>query len=78
MIGERALLAARLTAQRLSGPPAGSVLETTRHLLAVQAQDLRGARLALRVRTASRHTSDLDRALTDERSVIVTWAMTRG
>src|SRR5205085_5896565 len=49
-------------------------LEATRHLLAVQAQDLRGARLALRVRTASRHTSDLDRALTDERSVIVTWA----
>jgi hypothetical protein len=49
------------------------VLEATRHLLAVQAQDPRGARLALRARTVDGHSSDLDRALTDERSLIITW-----
>jgi hypothetical protein len=67
------LLAARLAAQRLSGSPAGGVVEVTHHLLAVQAQDPRAARLALRVRTAGGHASAVDRALTDERSLIVTW-----
>ena len=67
------MLAARLGAQRLSGSPAGGVVEATRHLLAVQAQDPRAARLALRVRTAGGHASAVDRALTDERSLIVTW-----
>lgn len=70
---ERSLLAARLTAQQLSGPPAPSVLEATRQLLAVQAQDPRGARLALRARTDGGHASDLDRALSHDRSLIITW-----
>ena len=38
----RELLALRLTAQLLSGTPATDVVEVTRHLLAVQAQDPRG------------------------------------
>jgi Winged helix DNA-binding domain len=67
------LLAARLAAQRLSGPPAADGLDATRHLLAVQAQDPRGARLALRVRTAAGHSSDIDRALSQERSLVITW-----
>jgi hypothetical protein len=67
------VLAARLTAQLLSGTPAPSVIEATRHLLAVQGQDPRGARLALRVRTLSTHRSDTDDALTSERSLIITW-----
>ncbi len=71
---EKWMLAARLAAQRLSGDPAASVVEATRHLLAVQAQDPRAARLALRARTAGGRASDVDRALTEERSVIVTWA----
>lgn len=71
---DSALLAARLGAQRLSGPPAQDVVEATRHLLAVQAQDPRGARLALRARTTSKHASDLHGALTVHRSLIVTWA----
>jgi hypothetical protein len=50
------------------------VVEATRHLLAVQAQDPRGARLALRARTAGGHASALDHALTVERSVVITWA----
>jgi uncharacterized protein YcaQ len=67
------VLAARLAAQRLSGTPAADVVETTRHLLAVQAQDPRGARLALRPRTAVGHASAVDDALTNERSLIITW-----
>ena len=67
------LLAARLTAQRLSGPRSSDVVETTRHLLAIQGQDPRAARLALRARTTATHVSDIERALTDERSLIITW-----
>jgi hypothetical protein len=69
----RSLLAARLAAQRLSGTPAADAVDATRHLLAVQGQDLRGARLAVRARTASGHASDVDRALTGERSLVITW-----
>jgi hypothetical protein len=67
------VLAARLAAQRLSGPPAAGPLEVARHLLAVQAQDARAARLAIRVRSADGHRSDVDRALSEERSLIITW-----
>jgi hypothetical protein len=70
---EPSLLAARLAAQRLSGAPAGDVVDATRHLLAVQAQDPRGARLALRPRIAAGHASAVDHALTNERSLIITW-----
>ncbi len=72
-LADRPVIAARLAAQRLSGPPAADVVEATRHLLAVQAQDPRGARLALRARTAGGHASAIDRALTDQRSLVVTW-----
>jgi hypothetical protein len=67
------LLASRLTAQRLSGPRSADVVATTRHLLAIQGQDPRAARLALRARTTGTHVSDVDRALTDERSLVITW-----
>jgi len=69
----RSLLAARLAAQRLSGTPAADVLEATRHLLAVQGQDPRAARLALRARTTVAHASAVDHALTSERSLVITW-----
>ena len=65
-------MAARLAAQRLSGTPALDVVDATRHLLAVQGQDPRAARLALRARTAGGHASAVDHALTDERSLIIT------
>jgi hypothetical protein len=67
------VLASRLAAQRLSGPPAEGPLEVTRHLLAVQAQDPRGARLAIRARTTPGRASDVDRALTEDRSLVITW-----
>ena len=43
------------------------------HLLAVQAQDARGARLAIRARTTGLTLADLDTALTVERSLVITW-----
>jgi hypothetical protein len=42
-------------------------------LLAVQGQDLRGARLAVRARSEGLTVADLDRALTEERSLLITW-----
>ncbi len=68
------MLAVRLRAQRLSGPPGRDPVTVTRHLLAIQAQDGRGARLAIRARTPPRTTAaDVDRALTHERSLLITW-----
>jgi hypothetical protein len=74
---DRTVLARRLAAQLLSGSPAGGVVEATRHLLAVQAQDPRAARLALRARAAVGHASAVDEALTHERSLIITWVNRR-
>ena len=42
-------------------------------MLAIQAQDPRGARLAVRARTAGGHSSDVDRALSVDRSLVITW-----
>ena len=65
--------AGRFAAQLLSGEPARSVTAVVRRLLAVQGQDPRGARLAIRPRSAGLTAADVDRALTDERSVLITW-----
>jgi hypothetical protein len=70
---QASLLPARLAAQLLSGTSAADPLAATRHLLAVQSQDPRAARLALRVRTAGGHSSAVDHALTVERSLVITW-----
>jgi DNA glycosylase AlkZ-like len=66
-------LAQRLAAQLLSGPPAEDTVQVAGHLLAVQAQDPRGARLAVRARSRARSAADVDDALTRDRSVVVTW-----
>jgi hypothetical protein len=65
------VLAERLSAQLLSGPPAGAVVDVVRRLLAIQAQDPRGARLAIRARSAGLSAADVDRALTLDRSVVI-------
>ncbi len=62
----------RLHAQLLSGPGAASAVDVTERLLAVQAQDARGARLAIRARTRGLTVADVDREL-GERSLLVTW-----
>ncbi|MFI5080505.1 MAG: DNA glycosylase AlkZ-like family protein, partial [Streptosporangiales bacterium] len=67
------LAAQRLHAQLLSGAPARTVAGVTGHLLAIQAQDPRGARLAVRARTSGLLATDVDDALTADRSVVVSW-----
>jgi hypothetical protein len=71
--GRPSLAAERLRAQLLTGTPARSVARVTGHLLAVQAQDPRGARLAVRARTSGLLAADVDQALTADRSVVVSW-----
>jgi hypothetical protein len=63
----------RLTAQGLTGPPGRGPVEVAQRLLAIQAQDPRGARLAVRARTRGVSAADIDRALTEERSLVITW-----
>jgi DNA glycosylase AlkZ-like len=67
------VLEARLTAQLLSGPPARDPVAVAERLLAVQGQDPRGARLAVRARSQGLTAADVDRALTEERSLLITW-----
>jgi hypothetical protein len=69
----RAPLAERLTAQGLAGGALGSPEAVAGRLLAVQGQDPRGVRLAVRARTAGLRAADVDRALTEERSLLITW-----
>ena len=64
---------ARLGAQLLVGEPTPGPVEVAQHLLAIQAQDPVGARLAVRARTRGTVAADVDRALTEDRSLVVTW-----
>lgn len=66
------MLAQRLAAQLLSGPPAREAAGVCERLLAVQGQDPRGFRLAVRARTRGLTAADIDRALGD-RALVVTW-----
>ncbi|HMH94704.1 MAG TPA: winged helix DNA-binding domain-containing protein [Streptosporangiaceae bacterium] len=67
------MITERFSAQLLTGEPARSAEAVTGRLLAVQAQDPRGARLAIRVRSAGLTAADVDRALTADRSLLITW-----
>jgi hypothetical protein len=69
---EQAVTAERCAAQLLCGEPAGSAEEVTGRLLAVQAQDPRGARLTVRARSAGLTAADVDSALA-RRSLVVSW-----
>lgn len=72
-MSEATPIAARLTAQALAGEPLPDSVAVAGRLLAVQAQDPRGVRLAVRARTAGTAASDVDRALGEERSVVIDW-----
>jgi hypothetical protein len=63
----------RLASQLLSGPPGRTAAEVTGRLLAIQGQDPRGARLAIRARSAGLTAADVDAALTADRSLLITW-----
>ena len=72
VIVRTAMLPERLTAQMLAGPPAQDPETVVERLLAVQGQDPRGARLAIRARSRGLAASDVDRALND-RTLLITW-----
>ena len=67
------LVAERCAAQLLSGSPAATPVDVVTRLLAVQGQDPRGARLAVRARTSGLTAADVDKALTTDRSLLITW-----
>jgi hypothetical protein len=67
------MIARRLTAQLLAGPPARDPASVAARLLAVQGQDPRGVRLAIRARTRGLSAADVNRALTEDRSIVITW-----
>jgi hypothetical protein len=63
----------RMAAQLLTGERASTAQAVVERLLAVQAQDSRGARLAIRARSDGLVAADVDRALTQERTLLVSW-----
>jgi hypothetical protein len=67
------LLDARFAAQLLSDERGADAVAVCDRLLAVQAQDLRSARLAVRARTSGLSVADLDRALTEESTLVIGW-----
>jgi len=70
---ELQILAERLTSQLLAGPPAASPEAVAGRLLAVQGQDPRGVRLAVRARTTGLSAADVDRGLSQTRSLLIAW-----
>jgi hypothetical protein len=65
--------AERFIAQLLAGMPARDPVTVAERLLAIQGQDPRGARLAIRARSTGLTSADVDRAFTEDRSLVVTW-----
>jgi hypothetical protein len=66
-------VAERFVAQGLAGPPLPDPVAVAERLLAVQGQDPRGVRLAIRARTDGLTAADVDRALSEDRSLLITW-----
>jgi hypothetical protein len=71
------LRALRAHRQRLHRPAGDGPAAIVRALLAVQAQDLRAARLALRARGCGFRAADVDVGLGDERTLVVAWLARR-
>ena len=67
------IFAERFSSQGLAGPPEREAAGVARRLLAIQGQDPRGARLAIRARSDGLSAGHVDRALTEERSLLITW-----
>jgi hypothetical protein len=66
------IFAERFASQGLADRSARDPVEVAERLLAVQGQDPRGARLAVRARSEGLSATDVDRAL-DERALLITW-----
>jgi Winged helix DNA-binding domain len=69
---ERIRVKARLQAQLLTGSEGRDTAGVLDRLLAIQAQDLRGARLAVRARSGLTGVADVDDAL-DQGRAVITW-----
>ncbi len=67
------IFAERFASQGLAGPPEREAPGVAERLLAIQGQDPRGARLSIRARSEGLSASDVDRALTEERSLVISW-----
>jgi Winged helix DNA-binding domain len=67
------IFAERFASQGLAGQPKRDPADVAARLLAVQGQDPRGARLAIRARSEGLTAADVDRALSEERSLLITW-----
>lgn len=67
------ITAERLRSQLLAGSPARDPVAVAHRLLAVQGQDPRGARLTIRARSTGLTAGDVDVALTDDRTLLITW-----
>jgi hypothetical protein len=72
-VSVRGVLAERIATQGLAGEPAHDPVAVAERLLAVQGQDPRGARLAIRARSEGLTAADVDGALGEERSLLITW-----
>lgn len=63
----------RALAQGLHRPDGLDELGAVRRLLAVQGQELRSARRAVRARTRDTTAARVDRLLTEDRALVLTW-----
>jgi winged helix DNA-binding protein len=71
-VSTASIFAERFASQGLAGMPARDPAAVAEQLLAVQGQDPRGVRLAIRTRTEGLTAADVDRAMS-ERSLLITW-----
>jgi hypothetical protein len=71
--GHDPVLPARFASQLLSAERGRNAVAVCDRLLAVQAQDLRSARLAVRARTTGLTAGDVDRALTETQTLVIGW-----
>jgi hypothetical protein len=67
------VLAARFAAQLLADERGADAVAVTDRLLAVQAQDLRSARLAIRARAEATTIAEIERSLTTDRTLVIGW-----
>jgi Winged helix DNA-binding domain len=74
-VDESELRARRSAAQLLDVTRPRSAPDVVERLVAVQAQDLRSARLALRARSSRLTATDVERELTEKRSLVVGWLL---
>jgi hypothetical protein len=72
-VSTEAVFAERFSSQGLAGSPFPDPVSVAERLLAIQGQDPRGARLAIRARTSGLSAADVDRALSEDRSLLITW-----